>query len=134
MSSQASYFTHTETETDDQDLAAAIAKQKEQLEKTKKKGTDAGRSSTMKRIMAGFFVLSYFLISVLIGFHGMFVLTILFNIAIFNELSHIGRDPKKQRAISLSLEWTIYFTCVYIYLPKYALTKAQLTYSGFTKE
>jgi len=127
------YFTHTETETEDNDVAAAIAKQKAQLSSVKKKGSDAGRSSFYKRIIVAWFLLSQYLLPLHMGYQFHHVNMIFINFCIFDEFSHLVRDSKKQRAVSVALEWFIFMTFLFQYSARYTLTKTSLTESGYTK-
>jgi phosphatidate cytidylyltransferase len=129
-----SYFTHTETETDDQDVALLVAKQKAALQAVKKKGSDAGKSQVKKRIIVAFFLLSWFLLPVYLGYPFVVAYVASIGFFFFRESSQVGRDPKKDRAVPELMGWVIFAAFHLVWAPKFFLTKAVLEHSGLPKD
>jgi len=86
----------------------------------------------LKRFMVAWFLLSWFLIPMYMGLPYHTINMTFFNALIFRECLNLVRHPKKHRVVSVPMEWFIYVTYHYMYMPKYVLTKPVLVASGLS--
>lgn len=109
---------------------AAIAKQKEQNNKVKAKGSDAGRSSTVKRVSSALWIMSWYLVPMHMGSVYCSLNQYLFNSCIFNEATMLVRNSKKDVHTSILVEWLIFLNFIFMQTPRYVLTKTVLVANG----
>lgn len=111
-----------------------IIKQQEELAKVKKQGATPSKTAGMlKRIMVAWWLLSWFLIPIHMGQPWHCLNLIVINMLVYNECKKLLRDEKKHRNVSSGMEWLIFFSFLYLQMPRYMLNNTVMIKSGLPK-
>jgi phosphatidate cytidylyltransferase len=85
-------------------------------------------------MMVAWFLLSCFVLPLHMGYPYHCFFSLFMHINIFSEIQVLAMDTKKHRSVSSFVEWLIFFSFVFLYMPRWVLTKTALINSGYTKQ
>jgi len=83
------------------------------LRAVKAKGSDAGRTSPLKRIMVAWFVMTTWIVPTHLGAPYHYAIIIFCSSMIFNECISIAMNDKKQKSVSRPMEWLMFILATY---------------------
>jgi hypothetical protein len=129
------FETETEPETEI-DILASISKQKEEILKTKAKGSANEKKSSnfWKRFIVSIFIFSWYLIPIQMGAPYWVINQNLISAMMFNEFMMLARDSRKDTYLQFIIEWAIYLLIWYKNAARSLFTKTILIKSGLNKK